>query len=179
MDVAEWGAQGLPKIDVAICFDIFEHLHDDELGALLQGLRRQLAPGGRVVFSTTPTQFAYLYSGGSAKLAIVRTLVYAMTWLGPRAFPRALRALAAILDAVFLVLRGGDHRDLIKREKHCNPLTRERLEDIFRRAGYGLERIETLDLHPIPGPVAAAFRKHAICHSHVVGVAVPGQSSPS
>ncbi len=173
MDVADWGARDLPKIDIAICFDIFEHLHDDELGALLQGLRRQLAPGGRVVFSTTPTQFSYMYSGGSRKLAVVRALVYPLTWLGPRSFPRAFRAFAAVMDALLLLLRGKDHRELIKQEKHCNPLTRERLEDIFRRAGYRFDHVETLDLHPLPGRHAAALRKHAICHSHIVGVAGP------
>lgn len=176
MDVAEWGTQGLPKIDVAICFDIFEHLHDDELGELLQGLRRQLAPGARVVFSTTPTQFAYMYSGGSAKLAAVRALVHGLAWLGPKTFPHALRALAAFVDALLLLSRGGDHRDLIQREKHCNPLTRERMESLFLRAGYRFERLETLDLHPQTERRAAALRKHPICHSHVVGVAVSATS---
>jgi 2-polyprenyl-3-methyl-5-hydroxy-6-metoxy-1,4-benzoquinol methylase len=171
MDVADWGARDLPKIDIAVCFDIFEHLHDDELGALLQSLRRQLAPGGSVVFSTTPTQFSYMYSGGSRKLAVVRAFVYPLTFLGPKSFPRAFRAFAGLMDALLLLFRGKDHRELIKQEKHCNPLTRERLEDIFRRAGYRLDRIETLDLHPLPGRFAARLRKHAICHSHIVGVA--------
>lgn len=171
MDVADWGAQNLPKIDVAICFDIFEHLHDDELGALLQSVRRQLASGGCVVFSTTPTQFSYMYSGGSAKLAIVRAMTYPLTWLGQKSFPRVFRAYAAALDAMFLLFRGKDHRELIKQEKHCNPLTRERLEEIFRRAGYRFHRLETLDLHPQPGRFAAALRKHATCHTHIVGVA--------
>ena len=31
-DIANWNKQ-LPPIDIAICFDIFEHLHDDELGS--------------------------------------------------------------------------------------------------------------------------------------------------
>jgi len=175
MDVAEWGKRDLPKIDIAVCFDIFEHLHDDELGALLQSLRRQLAPGGAVVFSTTPTQFGYMYSGGSRKLALVRALVYPLTWLGPKSFPRAFRAYAALTDTLLLLFRGKDHRELIKREKHCNPLTRERLEDIFRRAGYRLDRIETLDLHPLPGRFAAALRRHPICRSHIVGIASAGQ----
>ena len=175
MDVADWGLRDLPKIDLAICFDIFEHLHDDELGALLQGLRRHLAPGGRVVFSTTPTQYSYMYTGGSRKLAVVKALVYPLTWLGPKSFPRVLQAFAAVMDAILLLFRGKDHRELIKQEKHCNPLTRERLEDIFRRAGYRLDRIETLDLHPNPGRFAAALHKHPICHSHIAGVARAAQ----
>ena len=51
----------LPPIDIAICFDIFEHLHDDELGALLGGLRRRLSTEGCIVFHTFPTELDYLF----------------------------------------------------------------------------------------------------------------------
>ncbi|MGD9537716.1 MAG: class I SAM-dependent methyltransferase [Alphaproteobacteria bacterium] len=173
MDVAEWRARNLPEIDVAICFDIFEHLHDDELGALLQGLRASLSKSGALVFSTTPTQYSYLHVGGSWRLAVLRALLLPFTPLGERGFERAVRVIAALADIALIALRARDHRELIKQEKHCNPLTRARLEDIFRRAGYGFLTLGTLNLHGTGRGIRAAFLRHPILHTHIVGVAVP------
>lgn len=53
MDVANW-KQELPSIDIAICFDIFEHLYDDEIGSLLYILSKQLLPKGCIIFHTLP-----------------------------------------------------------------------------------------------------------------------------
>jgi len=59
-DVSNWSVN-FPKIDIAICFDIFEHLHDDELGAFLVAIRRQLSEKGSLIFHTFPTQFYYIF----------------------------------------------------------------------------------------------------------------------
>ena len=171
MDVADWSERGLPPVDIAICFDIFEHLHDDEIGALLQALKRSMPPEGRMVFSTTPTQYSYLWVGGSFKLALLRRATLAFTWLRPSMFRRYVRALAALMDVVYLLQRGGDHRELIKREKHCNPLSRERLEGIFARAGFRFDYVATTNLHPDQNPLYKRLDRHPILHSHIYGVA--------
>lgn len=171
MDVADWSTSELPRIDAAVCMDIFEHLHDDELGALLQSLKRNLSRDGRVVFSTTPTQYSYLWAGGSLRLRVVRTLLLAGAWLPSNRFERFFRATAALLDAAFILKRGRDHRELIKREKHCNPLTRQRLEDIFLRAGYTFDLLETNNQHHRLTGARRAIARHPIAHTHIIGAA--------
>jgi 2-polyprenyl-3-methyl-5-hydroxy-6-metoxy-1,4-benzoquinol methylase len=41
-NIADW-TSAFPPIDIAVCFDIFEHLHDDELGSFLTSIRKQLS----------------------------------------------------------------------------------------------------------------------------------------
>ena len=53
-DVKDLGIES-GRSDVIVCFDVFEHLHDDELGALLWHLRRRLSPRGSLLFHTYPT----------------------------------------------------------------------------------------------------------------------------
>jgi 2-polyprenyl-3-methyl-5-hydroxy-6-metoxy-1,4-benzoquinol methylase len=170
-DLADWSATSLPPIGIAVCFDIFEHLHDDEIGALLLSLKRSLARDGRVVFSTTPTKFTYLWEGGGVRTAVTKVLVKAMRWLPQGSFEKYVLCLAALTD-MFLVLRHGrSHDELIKLEKHCNPLTATRLEDIFRRAGFAFDRIDTINLHPEQDKSRTTYRKHPITHTHIVGSA--------
>ena len=60
-DISNWSTLALPKIDIAICFDIFEHLHDDELGALLVSLKNQLSKNSKLIFHTYPTEYDHLF----------------------------------------------------------------------------------------------------------------------
>lgn len=171
MDVAEWHKVELPPIDIAVCFDIFEHLHDDEIGALLQGLKRGLSDKGRVVFSTTPTEYTYLFANRSLKFMPVRALIYAAAIFGSGTFARLTRAIAKLVDVWYLLARGKDHAELIKRDKHCNPLTETRLADIFRRAGFDFDLLETRQLYPADTALRRLLFRHPVMHSHIVGVA--------
>lgn len=129
-DVAAWIGE-FPPMDIAICFDLFEHLHDDELGTFLHLLRSQLAPGGLIVYHTYPTQYDYLLRRGA------RLPLAAMGRLPPPRFERALKAYAAAFDLALVAMGGRTHRERIAASPHCNPLTAPRLRTIFRRAGYG------------------------------------------
>ena len=171
-DIAEW-RQGFPPIDVAVCFDIFEHLHDDELGAFLQAIRRQLSEQGHLVFHTSPTEYRWLYLGGTKVLSVP---LAPFVFLPVGGFTALTRAYAGAFDLLRLLTTGKTRRDRIKREGHCNPTTKERLEDILLRAGYEIVLLETTHLYPgkraIERSVQKWFRNQPISHSSIYGVAV-------
>jgi 2-polyprenyl-3-methyl-5-hydroxy-6-metoxy-1,4-benzoquinol methylase len=169
-DVADW-PRALPQIDIAICFDIFEHLHDDELGAFLTAIRRNLSEHGCLVFHTFPTQYDYLLFYRS----FLRIPLYPLALLAPRWFERALRAYAALFDVYLLLVRGVDYRDTIKTWSHCNPTTQSRLADILARAGYEILCLESAQLYPYMPNVVRRFRKQPIANRNLYGVAVPKQ----
>ncbi|MFH0911236.1 MAG: class I SAM-dependent methyltransferase, partial [Planctomycetota bacterium] len=58
-DVAEWD-DSLPPIDILVCFDLFEHLPDGELGVFLSAVKKRLSARGCILFHTFPTQYDYL-----------------------------------------------------------------------------------------------------------------------
>lgn len=172
-DVADWPTT-LPPIDVAICFDIFEHLHDDELGAFLVAIRRNLSERGCLVFHTFPTQYDYLFYGRR----LLRWPLYLFAGLPPRLFERVLRAYAAVFDIFLLLTRGVDYKDTIRHWSHCNPLTQTRLEDILRRAGYEILCLETQQLYPYEAGIVAKFAKQPLANRNLYGVVVPKQVTP-
>src|SRR5687768_1987535 len=105
-DVAEWRAESLQSIDIALCFDIFEHLHDDELGALLQSIRRKLHPDGALVFYTFPLQYDYLFFSRDW----LHWPLLPFSRLGPSRFEKLVRGYAAVLDAGLLAVSGLSYR---------------------------------------------------------------------
>ena len=171
-DVAEWRAE-FPPIDVAVCFDIFEHLHDDELGAFLAAVRKQLAPNACLIYHTCPTEFRHLFLGGS-KVAAFPLLPF--VWMPERAFTAVARSYATALDAVALLFTGKNRRDRIRKRGHCNPTTKARLNDILQRAGFESVLTETAPLYPgkraIERFVQNAFSRKTIGHNNLYGVAV-------
>ncbi len=162
-------ASGWPALDVALCFDLFEHLHDDELGVLLQALKRRLSPDGCLLFHTFPTQFDELFFGP----AWLRWPLLPFAWLPPQAFDRIVKAYASAVDIGLIVARGGTWRELKKRTSHCNPLTTERLADIFTRAGYVLIELESGQLYRAHGWTRGWFARQPISHRNLYGAAVP------
>jgi len=176
-DIAEWSA-AFPPIDVAVCFDIFEHLHDDELGAFLAAVRKQLAPNGCLIYHTCPTELRHLFLGGS-KVAAFPLLPFA--WMPEGAFMAIARSYAAALDAAALLFTGRNRRDRIKNKGHCNPTTKARLDDILRRAHFESLLIETAPMYSgkraIERFVQKAFSRQTISHNNLYGVAVPKQGT--
>lgn len=169
-DVAEWKPEIDRRIDIAICFDIFEHLHDDELGGLLQAIRRQLSDQGALVFYTFPLQYDYLFYSRD----VLHWPLLPFRWLSPGGFERLVRAYSAVLDAGLLLRTGQTYRDQIKATSHCNPTTRGRLTDVLRRAGYTIAFIETRNLYPFRPHVLRRFGAHPVAHRNLYGVAYPG-----
>lgn len=164
-DVSAWsGGEG--AFDIAIAFDIFEHLHDDELGGLLQAVRRCLAPGGTLVFHTFPTEFDYIFFNQDKPLW-EPLLEHAA--LPPEEFERRTRAYAARLDAEYLESGGMPRREWIERWQHCNPLTQRRLGKMLARAGFEVLLIETAQLYPYGAEQQALFRGQPIADRNLYG----------
>jgi SAM-dependent methyltransferase len=168
-DVAEWRPENGDTIDIAICFDIFEHLHDDELGGLLQAIRRQLNPQGALVFYTFPLQFDYLFFSRD----VLHWPLLPFSWLQPASFERLTRAYASMLDAGLLLATGASYKDRIKAISHCNPTTKQRLGDILQRAGYTIGVLETRNIYPFKPHVLKRFGHQPVAHRNLFGVAYP------
>lgn len=166
-DIADMAGE-LGAIDIAVCFDIFEHMMDDELGALLHTLRRSLSPGGAVVFHTFPTQFEYLFHDGDR---VPAWGLRHFAGIPPESFERVARAFASIQDAAALLTGGQSHADRIERSPHCNPLTERRLRGILGRAGLVVDHIGTADLFPQRAATVAAFGSQPVTHRNLFGVA--------
>jgi 2-polyprenyl-3-methyl-5-hydroxy-6-metoxy-1,4-benzoquinol methylase len=173
MDVSDWDLD-IP-IDIALCFDIFEHLHDDELGALLYGLKRKLAKQGCLVFHTLPLQYDYLFWGESRGIIRFPWLLRPFKNVSPRIFGRMVKIYALCLELVSLCRGGLTHEEAIKMGGHCNPLTRERLADILARAGYDIIFMESgfLGEVQLDPQHREYFHKQPITHRSLRGVAAP------
>ncbi len=172
-DVAEWKPEMGRKIDIAVCFDIFEHLHDDELGGLLQAIRRQLSDTGALVFYTFPLQYDYLFFSRD----VLHWPLWPFTWLSPARFERLTRAYASLLDAGLLLGTGQSYKDRIKKLSHCNPTTLPRLSDILKRAGYDIGVIDTRNIYPFRPHVLRRFGSQPVAHRNLFGVAYPARPS--
>jgi 2-polyprenyl-3-methyl-5-hydroxy-6-metoxy-1,4-benzoquinol methylase len=171
-DISDWSVS-LPPIDVAVCFDIFEHLHDHQLGSFLSSVRRTLTAEGSLVFHTFPTEFDYLFFEKPG----LRWPLLPFRSLRPERFERLVRAYAAILDAALLATSGASHRDRIKTRGHCNPTTKERLREILEHAGYHILLLESSQLYPVGERIQKQFEGQPITHRNLYGVAVPAPSS--
>ena len=167
-DVADWDVS-LGRIDIAAFFDVFEHLHDDELGSLLSSIRRQLSPCGSIVFHTFPTQYNYLFYSQP----LLRMPLIPMRWLPEEAFLRLARSYASIIDAGLLLSNGVDSSQHREMDPHCNPLTVRRLRGILVRAGFDVVVLESTQLFGFQPAVMKWFRAHPIADRNIFGVAVP------
>jgi 2-polyprenyl-3-methyl-5-hydroxy-6-metoxy-1,4-benzoquinol methylase len=143
MDVSDLKDSANITIDIALCFDSFEHLHDDELGALLRGIRRNLSPNGRLVFHTLPMQYDYLFWNGKKGIIQFPFLLSFFKRIRAHRFSRLVKIYSLGLDMINLMRGRNTHKDDIKQEDHCNPLTQERLEDMLNRAGFDILFIES------------------------------------
>ncbi len=157
----------LPRADIVSCFDIFEHLHDDELGALLKSLKDIMPDKGYIIFHTYPTQYDYIFFGKR----LLRWPMVLFRSMPPKHFNIVVKAYAGIIDAAKLLFKGGTQRELIRSEAHCNPTTRERLTEIFERAGWELVFIETSHLYEYDKSVQKTFSRQPIVHRDIQGVA--------
>ena len=167
-DVANWKCD-FPPIDVAICFDIFEHLHDDELGSFLTAIRNQLSDVGSLVFHTFPTQYDFLFFGGG-----VRALpLLPFRRLPSRVFDRLVKAYVALVDIGLLATCGETYKEQIKLVGHCNPTTKERLTDILVRANYEILTIDTSQVYSFSPKRQKQFASQPVSHRNLYGVAIP------
>jgi 2-polyprenyl-3-methyl-5-hydroxy-6-metoxy-1,4-benzoquinol methylase len=174
MDVSDWNLD-MP-IDIAICFDLFEHLHDDELGSLLTGLKRKFSAQGCLVFHTLPLEYDYLFWNHAKGIIQLPAVLRPFRKLSARRFTKIVRIYAMWRDLLSMCRRGGQtYKETIKLDAHCNPLTQERLEDILARAGYAITFIESgfLGETQLDARDREHFHKQPITHRSLYGMAVP------
>lgn len=169
-DVSDWSVT-FPKIDIAVCFDIFEHLHDDELGSLLASLRRQLSKEGCLIFHTYPSQYEFIFS---ARRAFIRYPLMPFKLLSPHKFNAVVQAYSCLIDIGFLLKSGITYKESIKRTSHCNPTTVARLSDILERLGYEILFFETANLYNFKRHIWNRFSNQPISYNNLYGVAIPG-----
>lgn len=167
-DVSEWSTK-FPLIDIAICFDIFEHLHDDELGSFLSSIRKQFSDKGKLVFHTFPTQYAYIFYG---RRCVTYPLVPFKN-ISQGTFTKIVKAYSSFLDILLLIKTGKTYREKIKNSAHCNPMDCERLTEILTRAGYEIVFMESSNIYDIAPKVRKLFCKQSISFSNLYGVASP------
>ena len=168
-DAADF-SQSHGAIDIAIAFDIFEHLFDDQLGAMLVALRRQLAPGGSLVFHTFPSELDYLLFWGDERAA---AFLEPFKDAEPAHFDRLVKTYAAMRNAWEVLNTGQTHSEKIAPTSHPNPLSAERLRAILERAGYELELYETGQLYGLEPEIESRFEHQPITHRNIWGVAHP------
>jgi 2-polyprenyl-3-methyl-5-hydroxy-6-metoxy-1,4-benzoquinol methylase len=167
--------QGLPGIDIALCFDIFEHLHDDELGALLKSLRAVLSGRGVLVFHTYPQWYDYIFSMWAREQQVrFPWPLKPFSYLPAAAFRKCVVIYALLIDIALVTLTGKTWRERIKHTSHCNPLTLERLSDIFGRADYEILQLESgFITDQFKAAAKRRFLKHQITHRSLYGIARP------
>lgn len=156
-------------VDIAIAFDLFEHLQDDELGCLLTAIRRNLSDSGTLLFHTAPTEYHYLFIS-----RWLRTMpLLPISCLPSPTFERTTRAYAAALDACRLLVKGTTVREAHSTRPHCNPLTEARLRRLLGRAGYSVLCLGTAPLYS-PSPFRSSwFSRQPIAHQNLFGAAAP------
>jgi hypothetical protein len=177
MDISEWTGQ-FPPIDIAVAADIFEHLHDDELGSLLSGLKKNFTSKGILIFYTAPLEYDYIFwqkKGDIGRIDIPWFLL-PFKWLSDDAFTRLTRIAGLCFDIYSVATRGLTYKERIKRADHPNPLTRTRLLDMFERQGYEVLTMAS-ETTEIPSQMnlnhKEFFRAHSVTHRALYGLAAP------
>jgi SAM-dependent methyltransferase len=167
--------QALPAVDIALCFDIFEHLHDDELGALLKSLRGVLSARGVLVFHTYPQWYDYVFSMWAKDQQIrFPWPLKPLSYLPAAAFRKCVVIYALMIDIALVTLTGRTWRERIKHTSHCNPLTLERLTDLLQRANYEILQLDSgFITDQFKAGAKRRFLKHQITHRSLFGIARP------
>jgi 2-polyprenyl-3-methyl-5-hydroxy-6-metoxy-1,4-benzoquinol methylase len=169
-DVSNW-THDFPPIDIAVCFDIFEHLHDDELGSLLVSIRKQLSSAGSLVFHTFPTRYDHIFFDKGYLGIPLMPLGYLPT----EAFSRITRAYSSLIDVTLALARGATHEETLRFAPHCNLTTPQRLTDTLKRAGYEVLFLDSKNLYELKAWIQRRFAKQPITYRNIYGVAVPAR----
>ncbi len=166
-DITEWLNSCPLQIDIAICFDIFEHLYDDEIGIFIQSIKRNLSRNGYIIFHTFPTQYEYIFF--HPKMPLYYPLV-PLRNIKASQFERLVKIYSLLVDIGCLIMKKKTYKDIIKNWPHCNPLTKERLKDIFLRSGLEIVYLDSSQLYQFKNNVQQMFSKQPISHRNIFGV---------
>lgn len=167
-DILDWKQESFP-IDIAICFDVFEHLYDDELDVLLRSLRERLSKEGSLIFHTFPTEYDYIFFGKN----YIRIPLIPFKDLSTSRFDSIVKSYASLLDIAGILIKGGTFKERRKIWRHRNPTTKKRLSDIFLKAGYDIIYMESSQLYPFQKSIQKQFSKQPVTHRNLYGAAAP------
>ncbi len=131
------------SLDAVIACDIFEHLDDDALRQVLEGIRGVLRPGGKIVVQTSPGRFYYWFEPHRWKLM---ALLIPMAWLPDRAFSGYVRWLEA---GPLAHLRSEHKRFYLHEYGHINCMDHDHLRRLLEEAG--MVEVLTYAVHAHPG----------------------------
>lgn len=153
--------------DIITCIDIFEHLHDDELGCLLSTLKRLLTPDGIIVFYTFPQKYDYITFSDSLVLQCASSL---LNLLPSSLLRRVIPSIHSFFNALSFLFFGISREQKIKHISHCNPTTSDRLLDIFQRLGFTAKIDSTTLSRQSSRYIPLAFPNKKSYHRSLYGV---------
>ncbi|MBI4578300.1 MAG: methyltransferase domain-containing protein [Planctomycetes bacterium] len=134
---------GPASFDVAVSCDVFEHLEDEVVLQMLNGVQHVLRPGGRIIVHTSPGRHYYWFEPDRWKLL---SLLVPMCWLPDRAFTAYVRW----LERWPLRRLCGEHVRFYRHEYgHINCMDPVHLRKLLEQAG--LEQTHTFAIHAHPG----------------------------
>lgn len=162
------------KVDIIVCFDLFEHLSNDVIKSTLICVRENLKPNGVLVFHTFPTLYNHVFYKGI--LTCLPLIPFRN--LSEKRFEILVRRYTHFLDLFYLLRYGRTHQRVIARTVHPNPLSKEDLQDFLRDAGFDVVLLEiSLDsinpLKPYQGILAKKyFSNQPVACRSIWGVAI-------
>lgn len=131
------------SLDVAVSCDTFEHLEDDAILQTLEGLKRVLRPGGRIIVHSSPGRHYYWFEPGRWKL---HALLLPAAWLPDAAFTAYVRW----LERWPLRRLRREHVSFYRHEYgHINCLDPAHLRGLMEQAG--LDYVHTFAINAHPG----------------------------
>jgi SAM-dependent methyltransferase len=162
------------KVDIVVCFDLFEHLSDDVIKNTLNCIRENLKTGGVLVFHTFPTLYNHVFYNG----ALTCLPLIPFRNLPEKRFEILVRWYTNFLDLFYILRYGRTHKRVIARTVHPNPLAKKGLQNFLRDAGFDVVLLETtldsinpLKLHQ--GRLAKKyFSNQPVAHRSIWGVAI-------
>ena len=162
-------------IDIAICFDMFEHLHDDEIGVLLYNLKKCLSINGCIVFHTLPLKYDYLFWDGKEGIVRFPFLLKIFKRQSCEKFEKKVKIYALVKDIISIFQHNLTHKEQISQSGHPNPLNSKRLGEIFLRANYEIIYFESgfLGESQLNSVDKEFFIKHKITNRSLYGIVAP------
>ncbi len=129
--------------DAVVACDIFEHLDDQSICQVLDGLRKVMRPGGTIVVQTSPCRYYYWFDPTRRKMIC---LLAPLAWLPDRLFTAYVRWLEG-----FLLRRlRSEHTRFYRHEPgHINCMDHTHLRGLLERAG--LTQVHTFAVNAHPG----------------------------
>lgn len=149
------------KVDIIICFDLLEHLHDHVITNMLNSARSNLIPNGIFVFHTFPTKYDYIfYKDNRKSLPLIP-----FRKVSAKSFKKLVELYSKLLDIYFVLKYHQTQKKLIEKTVHPNPLTEERLRYFLEQAGFEIVLLKReLDainpLKPGQGVLAKRYFAH-------------------